>query len=45
MAESANTEIEPVYLELATESEDPTVTQIETLCMNCLEKVFFFILV
>lgn len=37
--EQQQPEPEPVYLDLATESEDPSVTQIETVCFNCMEKV------
>ena len=34
---------EPIYLDLASESDDPTVTELETVCMNCFEKVSYIL--
>lgn len=33
------TTIEPIYVNLASESDDPNVTQLESLCMRCRQKV------
>ena len=30
---------EPIVLDLATECDDPSVTQTDTLCMRCMEQV------
>lgn len=35
---SNSCESEPIYLDLASESDDPSVTVMETLCMQCYEK-------
>ena len=44
MSETSDKGLSPIYVELASESDNPTVTQIESLCLQCQENVSFYLL-